>query len=187
MEQALSSARKAPPKGVDARRMLSVFWQITKAGLVLAFLGWLIWRGIDAMDYRWQWFRVQPFFYRVIDGEIIWGPLVRGLIMTLQIASIAGVLAVLIGFVTALARMSGSFAGRIIATVYLEAILSGSHPQYATAGSWLLGARPRSGGGGRSGAVVMLSGTTTCLRRIYRYEHHHNKRRKRRCKDGIFS
>ena len=122
MEQALSSSRKAPPKGFDAGRMLSVFWQLTKAGLVLAFLGWLIWRGIDAMDYRWQWFRVQPFFYRVIDGEIIWGPLVRGLIMTLQIASIAGVLAVLIGFVTALARMSGSFAGRIIATVYLEAI-----------------------------------------------------------------
>ena len=122
MEQALSSARKAPPKGFDARRMLSVFWQITKAGLVLTFLGWLIWRGIDAMDYRWQWFRVQPFFYRIVDGEIIWGPLVRGLIMTLQIASIAGVLAVLIGFVTALARLSGSFAGRIIATVYLEAI-----------------------------------------------------------------
>lgn len=122
MEQALSTARKAPPKGFDASRMVSVVWQVTKAGLVLAFLGWLIWRGIDAMDYRWQWFRVQPFFFRVVDGEIIWGPLVRGLIMTLQIASIAGVLAVLIGFVTALARMSGSLAARIIATVYLEAI-----------------------------------------------------------------
>ena len=101
---------------------MAVFWQLTKAGLVFAILGWLVWRGIDAMDYRWQWYRVQPFFYRVIDDEIIWGPLVRGLIMTIKIASLAGVLAVLIGFVTALARMSGSFAGRIIATVYLEAI-----------------------------------------------------------------
>ncbi len=122
MEQALSSLRKLPEQGFDVGRMMAVFWQLTKAGLVFAVLGWLVWRGIDAMDYRWQWYRVQPFFYRVIDDEIIWGPLVRGLIMTIKIASLAGVLAVLIGFVTALARMSGSFAGRIIATVYLEAI-----------------------------------------------------------------
>ena len=122
MEQALSSLRKLPQKGFDSARMVSVIWQLTKAGLVFAVLGWLVWRGIDAMDYRWQWYRVQPFFFRVIDDEIIWGPLVRGLIMTIQIATLAGALAVLIGFVTALARMSGSFAGRIIATVYLEAI-----------------------------------------------------------------
>ena len=122
MEQALSSLRKLPQKGFDSARMVSVSWQLTKAGLVFAILGWLVWRGIDAMDYRWQWYRVQPFFFRVIDDEIIWGPLVRGLIMTIKIATLAGVLAVLIGFVTALARMSGSFAGRIIATVYLEAI-----------------------------------------------------------------
>lgn len=122
MEQALSSVRRLPEQKFDIGRFLGVFWQLAKAGLIFALLGWLVWRGIDAMDYRWQWFRVQPFFYRVIDGEIIWGPLVRGLIMTIQIASLAGVLAVLIGFVTALARMSGSFAGRIIATVYLEAI-----------------------------------------------------------------
>lgn len=122
MEQASTSLRKLPRPGFDSGRMVSVFWQLTKAGFVFAILGWLVWRGIDAMDYRWQWYRVQPFFYRVIDDEIIWGPLVRGLIMTIKIATLAGVLAVLIGFVTALARMSGSFAGRIIATVYLEAI-----------------------------------------------------------------
>lgn len=122
MEQSLTSLRKLPQQGFDSGRMVSVFWQLTKAGFVFAILGWLVWRGIDAMDYRWQWYRIQPFFYRVIDDEIIWGPLVRGLIMTIKIATLAGVLAVLIGFVTALARMSGSFAGRIIATVYLEAI-----------------------------------------------------------------
>jgi polar amino acid transport system permease protein len=122
MEQALSSDRKAHPKGFDGRRMLLVWWEIGKALLTFALLGWLIWRGFEAMDYRWQWYRVRPFFYRVVDDEIIWGPLVRGLIMTLKIASIAGVFAVLIGFVTALARMSESLAGRMIATVYLEAI-----------------------------------------------------------------
>ena len=122
MEQDLTPNRKAPPMGFDGRRLLSVLWQVSKALLVFAFLGWLVWRGIEAMDYRWQWFRVRPFFYRMVGDEIIWGPLVRGLIMTLQVASIAGTLAVLIGFVTALARMSGSIAGRLIATVYLESI-----------------------------------------------------------------
>ncbi|MBE1285225.1 MAG: ABC transporter permease subunit [Rhodobacteraceae bacterium] len=74
------------------------------------------------MEYNWQWYRIEPFFYREIDGEIYWGPLVKGLIETLRLASIAGVLAILIGFVTAFARLSNSFAGRIIATWYLEAI-----------------------------------------------------------------
>jgi polar amino acid transport system permease protein len=65
---------------------------------------------------------VTPFFYRVVDGEIIWGPLVRGLVETLKISAISGVLAVLIGAATAFARMSASLAARSIATVYLEAI-----------------------------------------------------------------
>lgn len=108
--------------GFNRAKALGIAWQIAQAVLVLGFLAWLVWRGIDAMDYRWQWFRVEPFFWRVIDGEIIWGPLVRGLILTLQISALAGVLAILIGFATALARMSGSTAGRTIATVYLEAI-----------------------------------------------------------------
>ncbi|NBB97457.1 MAG: ABC transporter permease subunit [Alphaproteobacteria bacterium] len=74
------------------------------------------------MDYRWQWYRVEPFFYREIEGEIIWGPLVRGLILTIEIAVIAGGLAIVIGFLTALARLSGSFAARVLAKGYLEAI-----------------------------------------------------------------
>jgi len=122
MQQALTASRKQPGSGFDHGRALSIFWQLTQAGLVFAVLGLLVWRGIEAMDYRWQWYRVQPFFYRMIDGEFIPGPLLRGLVMTLKIASLAGVLAILIGFVTAMARMSGSFAGRVIATVYLEAI-----------------------------------------------------------------
>ena len=74
------------------------------------------------MEYNWQWYRVEPFFYRIIDGEIIWGPLTRGLLQTMKLAGIAAIVAVLIGFVTAFARLSNSVSGRVIATVYLEAI-----------------------------------------------------------------
>jgi polar amino acid transport system permease protein len=117
-----SGTRKRPPSGFDRRRFLSNVGQVAQAMAVFALLGWLAWRGADALDYRWQWYRVQPFFWRVVDGELIWGPLIRGLFMTLKIAALAGVLAILIGLATALARLSGSFAGRTIATVYLEAI-----------------------------------------------------------------
>lgn len=113
---------REPPSRLDGGLFLRRTGQIGQALAVLGLIGWLVWAGIDQLDYRWQWYRVEPFFYKVIDGEVIWGPLVRGLIMTLKIAVIAGVLAVLIGFLTALARMSGSFAGRVIATAYLEAI-----------------------------------------------------------------
>ena len=122
MAQTELERRRRPPGGFDTRRALGTLWQVAQAVLVLGFVVWLVWRGIEAMDYRWQWFRVRPFFYRMVEGEVIWGPLIRGLDMTLRIAALAGVLAILIGFLTALARLSGSFAGRVLATVYLEAI-----------------------------------------------------------------
>ena len=114
--------RQRPLAPFSSRRVLAVTWQITQALLVFGLIAWLIWRGAAAMEYRWQWYRVPPFFYREIDGEIIWGPLIRGVIQTLNLAFISGILAVLIGFVTAFARMSDSIAGRLIASWYLEAI-----------------------------------------------------------------
>lgn len=108
--------------GMDLTALSRTIWQIGQAMLVFAAIGYLIWHGAQTMEYSWQWYRIDPFFYRVIDGEVIWGPLVRGLIQTLKLASIAGVLAILIGFVTAFARLSDSISGRIIATTYLEAV-----------------------------------------------------------------
>jgi polar amino acid transport system permease protein len=52
-------------------------------------IGRLIWRGAAAMEYNWQWYRVQPFFYRIVDGEFIWGPLYWGLLETLKLAIVA--------------------------------------------------------------------------------------------------
>jgi polar amino acid transport system permease protein len=114
--------RRRPPALFDLIGKMRILREIGFAILTFAVIGWLIWRGAQAMEYNWQWYRVEPFFYRVIDGEFIWGPLYHGLIVTLQLASVSGVLAVTIGFVTAIARMSNSRAGSMIATGYLEAI-----------------------------------------------------------------
>lgn len=116
------SRRQRPPTEFNAAAHLRTLREIGLALLTFAIIAWLIWRGALAMEYNWQWYRVSPFFYRIIDDEIILGPLYHGLIQTLKLAFVAGIMAIIIGFITAFARMSNSRAGGAIATFYLEAI-----------------------------------------------------------------
>jgi len=80
------------------------------------FLGWIVYRGAAGMGYNWQWYRVPQYIYKVIDGEFIWGPLIRGLWVTLEIALYSAVLMIVIGLVTTLLRLSRSFSGNLLAT-----------------------------------------------------------------------
>ncbi len=92
----------------------------------LAILGgalvWLGLRGAEAMGYHWQWYRVPRYLYRIIDGEVVWGPLVRGLFVTVELTAWSLVLTIAIGFAAALLRLSGSVASRMVARVYLEVV-----------------------------------------------------------------
>ncbi len=85
-------------------------------------LVWLIYLGATSMGYNWQWYRVPKYIYRIVDGELIWGPLVKGLLVTLQITFWSALLALAIGLATALLRLSRSASGYFLATVYLEAV-----------------------------------------------------------------
>ena len=82
---------------------------------------WLTVAGAQNLGYNWPFYRLPKYFYRIIDGELIWGPLIKGLLVTLEISGYALVLTLAIGLVTALLRLSDSFAGRLVAKVYLEA------------------------------------------------------------------
>ena len=122
-------AGRAPvPAEARRRRARRAPWWRSHWFDVLQFLAlaalaaWVVYRGAAAMEYRWQWYRVPRFFYREIDGELIWGPLVDGLLVTLEIAAWGLVLTLLIGLVVALLRMSQSFSGRLLAVAYLEII-----------------------------------------------------------------
>lgn len=117
-EHAIVSARTR--RKAKARRAMAI--DIASFVLFVAALGWLILRGAQSMGYNWQWFRVPRYLWRTIDGQLIWGPLMKGLFVTLQISAIALVLALVIGLVTALLRLSPSLFGRGIARVYLEII-----------------------------------------------------------------
>lgn len=115
-------------RGEDERRARARAALSRKMGDWLLFLGggglivWGVVAGAGSMGYNWQWYRVPRYFYRVIDGEIIWGPLVKGLLVTIEITLWAAVFALLIGLVTALLRLSRSYAGHAIATAYLELV-----------------------------------------------------------------
>lgn len=83
---------------------------------------WVAVEGAAKMEYNWQWYNIPQYLWRDVDGELIWGQLMRGLWITLQIAFWCTGLTLLAGLVTALLRASRSIAGSVLATVYLEVI-----------------------------------------------------------------
>lgn len=79
-------------------------------------------QGAQGMGYQWKWDQVPRYLVRVIDGQIIWGALTKGLFVTLDIAWQAGLLALLIGLVTAVLRLSNTIVGSAIAWIYIEVV-----------------------------------------------------------------
>ncbi|HIA40698.1 MAG TPA: amino acid ABC transporter permease [Gammaproteobacteria bacterium] len=109
--------RSSSPKWWKSRAFDVIQFIVFTCGLV-----WITLQGAANMHYAWQWHRVPQYLYKVIDGELIWGPLVDGLFVTLEIGGYSIVLGLFIGLITAFLRLSGSFSGRLLATVYLEIV-----------------------------------------------------------------
>jgi len=104
---------------VSGRR---VIFDVVQLAFALAAIVWVVLNGAGAFGYNWQWYRVPQYIVRVADGRIIWGPLVSGLLVTLQISVWGLILTLVIGLVTALLRTSRSFAGRVLAGGYIQLI-----------------------------------------------------------------
>ena len=85
-------------------------------------LVWITLRGAENMNYVWQWHRVPQYLYKYIDGELILGPLIDGLFVTIEIGLYSVVLGLFIGLITAFLRLSDSFSGKLVATFYLEIV-----------------------------------------------------------------
>jgi polar amino acid transport system permease protein len=102
-----------------------VRWRLVEAAKLAALTGalaWIVVRGAGSMGYNWQWYRVPPYLWRVVDGELIWGPLARGLVVTLQVSSLALICALGLGVATAILRLVGTRLQRWLARGYLELI-----------------------------------------------------------------
>jgi polar amino acid transport system permease protein len=103
-------------------RIWSPAVDILKYVLVMAAVSWLMVLSTQQLGYHWQWYRVPQYLYAIKDGHFVSGPLIAGLLVTLQITGISLVLAFIFGLVTALLRLSNSLVGKVIARGYLEVI-----------------------------------------------------------------
>jgi polar amino acid transport system permease protein len=89
---------------------------------VLIALGWLVALASRSLGYNWQWYRVPSFLFTFEEGQLLPGPLLQGLIFTLQISAVSFLAAFGLGALTAAITLSDSFMGRILSRGYLEAI-----------------------------------------------------------------
>ncbi len=104
------------------RRRTSAWPDILGYLIVLAGVAWLLVRGTVRLGYRWHWYRVPEYLVGAEAGRWAAGPLLQGLAVTVKISALSLVLAFVIGLVTALLRLSGSWMGRAAARGYLELV-----------------------------------------------------------------
>jgi polar amino acid transport system permease protein len=92
---------------------------------IILFSGAVVWLcaySARSLNYNWQWYRVTDYLFTFKQSQFQPGPLLGGLVITLQISVISLVLSTLFGLATAVMRMSSSPAARILARCYLETI-----------------------------------------------------------------
>jgi len=113
---------RAPPAARSVPWFRSSGFEFAQFAILSGAAIWMTVRGAQGMAYVWQWAKVPRLLYRVVDGELIWGPLMKGLFVTLDMAWIAMLLTIAIGLATAILRLSNSIVGRAIARIYIEVI-----------------------------------------------------------------
>ena len=86
----------------------------------VGLLTWFMFISTHKLQYNWQWYRVPKFLFTLVNGSFISGPLLDGVWVTLKITGVSLVLSCFFGLVTALFRLSESFAGRTLARFYME-------------------------------------------------------------------
>ena len=116
----MSELRKPPSRSI--KWWNSRWFDVSQLVLFFGALIWLTLNGAAQMGYNWQWYRLPKYFWKVIAGELIWGPLMDGLFVTLEIGLYGIIITLVIGLTTAMLRMSQSWIGNLVAQVYLEVI-----------------------------------------------------------------
>ena len=119
IQNVISSAQIMKTMGRISKPFFSGLLQV---GLVAMFLLWLLETGADAMNYRWQWYRIPQYLWFVEDGQWFPAELLEGLRVTLEISAVSLFSTLAIGLTTALLRLSNSVVGRTVARGYIELI-----------------------------------------------------------------
>lgn len=90
--------------------------------VVVGIIVYTAYTGSQSMGYNWQWYRVPKYFYTLTDNGFQWGEISIGLVKTLELSLLAFLLALLLGLVVALLRLSGLVVGSAAAIVFLEIV-----------------------------------------------------------------
>lgn len=100
----------------------TAFIDFGKFFLVVGIALWLLTVGTPGLGYHWQWYRVPRFLFSTQGGVWTAGPLLQGLLVTLEISALSLLCTLALGLTTALFRLSASFTARALARSYLELI-----------------------------------------------------------------
>ncbi|MDH3345425.1 MAG: amino acid ABC transporter permease [Desulfobacteraceae bacterium] len=85
-------------------------------------LTWFMFISAGRLHYNWQWYRVPKYLFTIVNGSFISGPLLEGVWVTLRITAASLVLSCIFGLMTALFRLSESFAAKTLARLYMELV-----------------------------------------------------------------
>ena len=124
MDRALPASRPPPPDVRRGRWWNAPWFDALQFTVFVGALLGLAVSGAMRMGYNWQWYRVPEYLFQIVEGEFWWGPLTRGLTVTLALTAWSVLITLAIGLTAALLRLSDSFSGRILAKIYLEAVRS---------------------------------------------------------------
>lgn len=78
--------------------------------------------GYYNLEYNWQWYRVKDFLFSFENGTFNKGLLLEGLFITIKISGISLVIALIVGVLSAFARLSAYPSLRAVSWIYVEAI-----------------------------------------------------------------
>lgn len=76
--------------------------------------------GAQSMGYNWQWYQIPKYIYTYTEDGFQFGELMLGLWKTITLSFTAFVLAMVIGLLVALLRLSGLVIGTKVAICFLE-------------------------------------------------------------------
>ncbi|MGQ7845360.1 amino acid ABC transporter permease [Granulosicoccus sp. 3-233] len=122
MPQSPSTAYEIPKPPLPGRILASTPVSITIYLLVIGFIAYTAYDGSRAMGYNWQWYRMPQYLWTITDEGFQWGEIALGLVKTLQLSLLAFALALGLGLIVALLRLSGLLVGSAVARVFLEIV-----------------------------------------------------------------
>lgn len=89
---------------------------------IFAVLFIVIFYGYHHLEYNWQWYRVGDFLFQYENGVFSKGILLDGFLVTIKISCVSLVFTLIIGFLSAFARLSPYPSLKAISWIYIELI-----------------------------------------------------------------